>query len=83
MTRIIRKARTGVVISDKMQKTRTVLVERTFRHSLYMKVLRSRKRYYVHDETNLSKTGDRVEIVQTRPLSKMKRWRVVRIIGKI
>ena len=74
-----RKQKTGVVISTKMAKTVTVRVERTFRHPLYGKVVRLSKKYYAHDEqADQLKEGDLVTIVETRPLSKLKRWRVVR-----
>lgn len=75
-----RKIREGVVVSDKMNKTRVVLVERLKRHPLYEKVIRVRKRYYVHDEENTSREGDRVKIIETRPLSKLKRWKLLEII---
>lgn len=74
-----RKTKTGVVVSNKMAKTAVVRVERTFRHPLYGKVVRSAKKYYAHDEQASSlKEGDTVTIVETRPISKLKRWRVVR-----
>lgn len=74
-----RKTKTGVVVSNKMAKTAVVSVERTFRHPLYGKVVRSSKKYYAHDEqSNTLKEGDVVTIVETRPISKLKRWRVVR-----
>jgi small subunit ribosomal protein S17 len=72
----------GVVVSDKMNKTRVVRVERTFRHPLYEKVIKRYKKYYAHDELNQSKVGDVVEIMSTRPLSKLKRWRIYRVISK-
>lgn len=77
-----RKKRIGVVVSDKMDKTVVVVVERLVRHPLYKKVLRRRKKYYAHDESNECRIGDVVEIMETRPLSKLKRWRVVRIIER-
>jgi small subunit ribosomal protein S17 len=74
-----RRTKTGVVLSNKMAKTAVVRVERTFRHPLYGKVVRSSKKYYAHDEqANTLKEGDVVTIVETRPISKLKRWRVVR-----
>ncbi len=74
-----RKVRTGVVISTKMAKTVTVRVERTLRHAQYGKVLRLSKKYYAHDEqADTLKEGDVVTIVETKPISKLKRWRVVR-----
>lgn len=72
----------GTVVSDKMDKTRVVLVESRVPHPLYKKVIRKRKRFYAHDENNISKVGDIVRIVQTRPLSKLKRWRIVEILEK-
>ncbi|OIO73233.1 MAG: 30S ribosomal protein S17 [Elusimicrobia bacterium CG1_02_37_114] len=71
-----KKTRIGTVVSDKMNKTRVVLVERTVRHPLYKKVIHKTKKYYVHDEENISHTGDKVKIIETRPLSKLKRWRI-------
>lgn len=67
------------VVSDKMNKTRVVEVERVFAHPKYGKVLRRKTRLYVHDEKNLSKVGDEVVITFSRPLSKLKRWRLVEI----
>lgn len=73
---------TGVVLSDKADKTRVVQVEWTYRHPRYDKTLRKRSKFYVHDEKNEAHSGDRVEIAGTRPLSKLKRWRLVRIVEK-
>lgn len=73
---------TGVVLSDKADKTRVVLVEWLDRHPRYDKTVRKRSKFYAHDEKNESHTGDKVEIMGTRPLSKLKRWRVVRIVEK-
>jgi small subunit ribosomal protein S17 len=74
-----RKIRTGVVVSTKMAKTVSVRVERSFRHPLYGKVVRLSKKYYAHDEkSDQLREGDIVTIVETRPMSKLKRWRVVR-----
>ncbi len=70
------KSREGVVVSDKMEKTVVVRVERVFRHPLYQKIMRVAKKFKAHDEIGC-KVGDRVEIMETRPLSKDKRWRVV------
>lgn len=75
-----RKTRTGVVVSDAMDKTIVVQVERRFRHPLYGKEVRALKRFHVHDERNEAKTGQRVRIVETRPLSRLKRWRLVEIL---
>jgi len=74
------KVRLGTVVSDKMQKTVVVAVETTKRHRLYKKTLRRTTRYKVHDEHNECRLGDQVRIVETRPLSKEKRWRVAEIL---
>lgn len=76
----LRKTRVGVVVSDKMDKTAVVAVERRVRHPLYGKVMKITKKYKVHDEENVAKVGDRVLIMETRPLSKEKRWRIVQVI---
>jgi len=74
-----RKTRTGVVVSTKMAKTVAVRVERTIKHAQYGKIIRLSKKYYAHDENaDTLKEGDQVTIVETRPMSKLKRWRVVR-----
>jgi len=78
--RAARKERIGVVVGAAMQKTITVRVERKTRHPLYGKVMRQVKKFYAHDEDSKAKVGDRVLIVETRPLSKLKRWRLVEII---
>ena len=70
----------GVVVSDKAAKTRVVDVKRRVRHAFYEKVMTRRSRFYVHDEGNESKTGDLVEIMGCRPMSRLKRWRLVRIV---
>ncbi len=72
----------GRVVSDKMDKTVTVLVERRVKHPLYGKVVTKSAKYHAHDETNECKTGDLVEIQATRKLSKLKAWRVVRVVEK-
>lgn len=77
-----RKARTGVVVSDAMDKTVTVNVERQFPHPLYGKGMKRTKKYHAHDENNEFQVGDTVRIVETRPLSKTKRWRVVELIER-
>ena len=77
-----RKYRTGIVVSDKSSKARLVSVERTYRHSLYDRVIRSKSKFAVHDEENASKIGDTVKIMESRPLSKTKRWIMVEIISK-
>ena len=75
-----RKTLEGVVVSDKMDKTRVVRVTRTVRHPFYLKVQTKSSKFHVHDESNQSHEGDAVEIASTRPLSKLKRWRLVRVI---
>jgi small subunit ribosomal protein S17 len=75
-----RKTREALVISDKMQKTRVVRIERVHRHPRYERVVRTAKRLKVHDEGNESRVGDRVLIEETRPMSKEKRWRIRQIV---
>lgn len=77
-----RKTRLGVVTSDKQEKTVTVSVERRFPHPLYGKQVKRTKKYHAHDETNEYRVGDTVRIVETRPLSRTKRWRVVELIER-
>jgi small subunit ribosomal protein S17 len=77
-----RRVEVGVVTSDKMQKTRRVEIPRLVKHAQYGKYIRRRTICYVHDEKNESRVGDTVEIMETRPLSKMKNWRLVRIVTK-
>jgi len=77
-----RKIRIGKVVSDKMEKTRIVTVERLFRHSKYQKVIKRRKKFMADDPKNESHIGDKVRIAETRPLSKRKRWRVLEILKK-
>ena len=72
----------GTVVSDVMDKTLIVSVERLVKHKLYKKYIRQSKKYYAHDENNSYKNGDMVEIIATRPLSKTKRWRVLRLMEK-
>ncbi len=72
----LRKTRVGFVVSDKMDRSVIVEVRRTVQHPLYKKLMRKRKRFMAHDAENAYKTGDKVRIVETRPLSKRKRWRV-------
>lgn len=76
-----RKVREGVVVSDKMDKTVVVVVERLVRHARYRKYRRRRVRYKAHDQTNRCRVGDRVRIVETRPLSADKRWAVLAVIS--
>jgi len=78
----LRKVREGVVVSNKMEKTVVVTVVRQVRHATYGKFIRQTKRYYAHDEKSECGPGDRVRIVETKPLSKLKRWRVERILTK-
>jgi small subunit ribosomal protein S17 len=80
--KIMRRELIGVVTSDKMQKTRVVLVERRLSHAKYGKYMTARTKYKAHDEKNEYKTGDRVLIVESRPLSRDKRWRVEKLIEK-
>jgi len=82
MERAQRKVKVGKVVSDKMEKTVVVLVEMTVRHPLYNRTIRQSKKYKAHDENNEARTGDTVVIMETRPLSKDKRWRVVEITNK-
>lgn len=76
-----RKVREGVVVSNKMQKTVTVRVDRTFKHPEFDKVIIRGKKYYAHTETPGIQVGQRVRIVETRPLSKLKHWRVVEVLA--
>ena len=77
-----RKQREGIVVSDAMDKTVVVSAERRITHPVYGKILRRSKKYYVHDEKNEAKKGDKVVIEETRPLSKTKRWRLVEITAR-
>jgi small subunit ribosomal protein S17 len=77
-----RKTRTGLVVSDKMEKTVVVAIERRVPHPVYGKMMTRTKRLKAHDEENSAKVGDTVRIVETRPLSKDKRWRLVEIIDR-
>jgi small subunit ribosomal protein S17 len=72
----LRKVREGVVVSDKMDKSVIVEVSRTVLHPTYQKYVRKRTRFMAHDETNACKVGDRVRIIESRPLSRRKRWRI-------
>lgn len=80
--RNLRKTRVGEVVSDKMDKTVVVAIEDNIRHPLYKKIVKKTKNFKAHDEKNECGIGDRVEIMETRPLSKDKRWRVTKIIEK-
>ena len=77
-----RKTRVGLVVSDKMQKTVVVAIERRVPHPVYGKMVNRTTRLKAHDENNDAKTGDRVRIMETRPMSKDKRWRVVEIVER-
>jgi len=80
-TRNSRRTLQGVVLSTSMEKSISVQVERRYRHAKYGKFVRSNSKYLAHDEENTAKVGDTVEIMGTRPLSKRKRWRLVRVIS--
>lgn len=77
-----RKERIGFVVSNKMDKTVTVTIERRKQHPMYKRVIKRSKKYKAHDENNECNEGDKVRIIETRPLSKTKRWRVVEILEK-
>jgi small subunit ribosomal protein S17 len=72
----------GIVVSNKMQKTITVQMERTMKHPLYTRVIKSRSKLYAHDEANEAGIGDKVLVMETRPLSKLKRWRLIKVLEK-
>jgi small subunit ribosomal protein S17 len=80
--RAMRKTRVGLVVSDKMQKTVVVAIERRVAHPVYGKMMLRTTKLKAHDEENSAKQGDRVRIMETRPLSKDKRWRVVEIVER-
>ena len=80
--RATRKTRTGLVVSDKMQKTVVVEIERRVPHPVYGKMVTRTKRVKAHDEENSAKAGDTVRIMETRPMSKDKRWRLVEIVSR-
>ena len=82
MERNLRKTRVGRVVSDKMQKTIVVAIEDNIKHPLYKKVIKKTVKFKAHDENNECRIGDKVEIMETRPLSKDKNWRLVKIIEK-
>jgi small subunit ribosomal protein S17 len=79
---LLNKVRIGVVASAKMDKTITVLIERKLKHPIYGKFVKKSKKFFAHDEKNECREGDTVKITETRPLSKMKSWRLVEIIEK-
>ena len=80
--RSVRKEQSGVVISDKMHKTIVVQTERRIRHAQYGKEITRTKKYYAHDEKNEAKVGDTVRIMESRPMSRLKRWRLVAVVSK-
>lgn len=82
MERNLRKTRVGIVISDKMDKTIVVAVETKIKHPLYKKYIKRTKKLKAHDELNQCGIGDKVEVMETRPLSKDKNWRLISIIEK-
>ncbi len=83
LDRNLRKTRTGVVSSNKMDKTITVKVERKVKHPLYGKFVKKTTSFHAHDEKNECSIGDIVKIMETRPMSKLKRWRLVEVIEKV
>jgi len=82
MSRGQRKTREGAVVGDRMDKTIVVSVERRFAHPLYGKQVKRHKKYYAHDEDNAARVGDVVRIMETRPLSKKKRWRLIEVVSR-
>jgi small subunit ribosomal protein S17 len=82
VVRNLRKVLIGIVVSDKMDKTLVVKVDRRTQHPLYNKVIKVSSKYYVHDENNEARIGDQVKIMEVRPLSKTKRWRLTNIIRR-
>ncbi len=82
MTRNLRKTRVGMVVSDKMDKTIVVAIQDNVKHPMYGKVMKHTLKVHAHDENNECGIGDRVTIMETRPLSKTKRWRLVNIVEK-
>ena len=83
LVRNLRKTRTGLVSSNKMDKTITVAVERKVKHPLYGKFLKKTTKLHAHDEKNECNIGDMVKIMETRPISKLKRWRLVEVVEKV
>lgn len=83
MERNLRKERTGIVVSNKMDKSITVAVKRRFKHNVYGKYLNKTKKFLAHDEENTCNIGDTVRIMETRPLSKNKSWRLVEVIERV
>lgn len=81
--RNLRKTRIGIVSSNKMEKTITIAVERKVKHPIYGKFVKKTTKFHAHDEKNECSIGDTVRIMETRPLSKLKRWRLVEVIEKV
>ncbi|HVP06892.1 MAG TPA: 30S ribosomal protein S17 [Candidatus Acidoferrum sp.] len=77
-----RKVRVGTVVSHKMDKTIVVRIDRTMKHPLYLKTVKTSSKLYAHDEKNEAKVGDSVRVAETRPLSKTKRWRLIEIVER-
>ncbi len=77
-----RKVLVGQVVSDKMDRTVTISIERTYQHPMYKKIVRKTSKIWAHDAENECRTGDKVRVMSTRPLSKLKRWRVVEILKR-
>lgn len=82
MNRNKRKVRLGTVVSDKMNKTIVVRIDRTMRHPLYERIIRTNSKLYAHDEKNDAHMGDLVRVMETRPLSAQKRWRLIEVIER-
>lgn len=82
MKRNVRKIRLGTVVSDKMDKTIVVRIDRTMRHPVYERIIRTHSKLYAHDDKNDAHVGDLVRVMETRPLSMMKRWRLVEVVEK-
>jgi small subunit ribosomal protein S17 len=83
IVRNLRKTRTGVVTSNKMDKTITIAIERKVKHPLYGKFVKKTSKFHAHDEKNECSIGDTVKIMETRPISKLKRWRLVEVVEKV
>ena len=82
-TRNLRKTRVGIVVSNKMDKTMVVAIKDNVKHPVYSKIIKRTVKIHAHDENNECSIGDKVEVMETRPLSKTKRWRLVQIIEKV
>jgi small subunit ribosomal protein S17 len=82
-SRNLRKERTGIVVSNKMENTIVIAVKRKVKHPMYGKFVNKTSKFYAHDEKNECNIGDTVKIMETRPLSKLKRWRLVEIIERV